>query len=71
MAMAEVHMMEPKYNFKSDDRFLQMFELTFDFSVLPTLLPFCVGASVYIVPQEGIMYLEVLQILMDHEITKA
>jgi len=71
VAMAKVHLLEPKYNFKANDRFLQMFELTFDFSVLPTLLPFCAGASVYIVPQEGIMYMEVLQILMDHEITKA
>jgi len=71
MALAHVHLLEPKYDFNCEDRFIQMFELTFDFSVLPTLLPFCAGASVYIVPQEGIMYLEVLQILMDHHITKA
>ncbi|MFZ9956243.1 MAG: AMP-binding protein [Flavobacteriales bacterium] len=71
MALAQVHLLEPKYDFNAEDRFIQMFELTFDFSVLPTLLPFCAGASVYIVPQEGIMYLEVLQILMDHQITKA
>jgi D-alanine--poly(phosphoribitol) ligase subunit 1 len=71
MALTQAHLQEPKYDFNAEDKFIQMFELTFDFSVLPTLLPFCAGASVYIVPQEGIMYLEVLQILMDHNITKA
>ncbi len=71
MALAKVHLLEPKYNITKEDRFIQMFELTFDFSVLPTLFPFCAGACVYIVPQEGIMYMEVLKILLDHQITVA
>ena len=71
MALAQVHLLNPKYDFNAEDKFLQMFELTFDFSVLPTLFPFCAGASIYVVPQAGIMYLEVLETLMNHKITKA
>ena len=71
VALAKVHLVDKKYNITYEDRFIQMFELTFDFSVLPTLFPFCAGACVYIVPQEGIMYLEVLKILIDHDITMA
>ncbi len=71
MALAKAHLFHPKYNIKKEDRFLQMFELTFDFSVLPTLFPFCVGASVYVVPQKGILFMEVLKTLRDHRITKA
>jgi D-alanine--poly(phosphoribitol) ligase subunit 1 len=71
MALVQVHLLNPKYDFNAEDRFLQMFELTFDFSVLPTLFPPCAGASIYVVPQNGIMYLEVLETLTHHKITKA
>ncbi|MFM7021711.1 MAG: AMP-binding protein [Flavobacteriales bacterium] len=71
MALAKAHLFNPKYAINEEDKFLQMFELTFDFSVLPTLFPFCIGASVYVVPQKGILFMEVLKTLQQHKITKA
>jgi len=37
------------YNFTADDRFLQMFDLTFDLSVVSYLIPLMFGACVYTV----------------------
>ncbi|MCX6181924.1 MAG: AMP-binding protein [Bacteroidetes bacterium] len=70
-ALAKAHLFNPKYNISEKDKFLQMFELTFDFSVLPTLFPFCVGAAVYVVAKKGILFMEVLKTLRDYKITKA
>lgn len=53
------------------DRFLQMFDLTFDVSVASYLVPLLLGASVYTVPSEGIKYMAVYKLLRDHKITFA
>jgi amino acid adenylation domain-containing protein len=60
-----------KYDFNRHDRFLQMFELTFDLSVFSFLVPLSVGASFYPIPRKGIAYLEVADILETREITVA
>jgi D-alanine--poly(phosphoribitol) ligase subunit 1 len=60
-----------KYDFNRNDRFLQMFELTFDLSVFSFLVPLSVGASFYPIPRKGITYLEVADILEAREITVA
>lgn len=60
-----------RYDFKSHDLFLQMFELTFDLSVFSFLVPLSIGASFYPIPRKGITYLEVADILETREITVA
>ena len=60
-----------RYDFNRHDRFLQMFELTFDLSVFSFLVPLAVGASFYPIPRKGIAYLEVADILETREITVA
>jgi amino acid adenylation domain-containing protein len=60
------------YTFTPEDRFLQMFELTFDLSVMCTLLPLCVGASIWVVRRsEGMLYLNVLDMLEAGPVTVA
>ncbi|MDP4276212.1 MAG: amino acid adenylation domain-containing protein [Bacteroidota bacterium] len=53
------------------DRMLQMFELTFDVSVVSFLYPLTLGASVYTVPSSGFKYLNVLNVLDSHRLTFA
>ena len=60
-----------RYAFDRNDRFLQMFELTFDLSVFSYLIPLSVGASLYPIPRKRIAYLEVADILDAKEITVA
>jgi amino acid adenylation domain-containing protein len=62
---------ESKYAFTADDRFLQMFELTFDLSVMSFLVPLCVGASCHVVPDSGIASLNIAGLLEEREITVA
>lgn len=62
-----------KLNWKLDetDRMLQMFELTFDVSVVSFLYPLTIGACIYTVPSDGIKYLDVLSIIDEHKLTFA
>lgn len=53
------------------DRMLQMFELTFDVSVVSLLYPLTLGACVYTVPRGGMKYLNVLDIMERHRLTFA
>lgn len=59
------------YDIDPDDRVLQMFDLTFDLSLMSYCVPLVRGACVYPVGAEGIKYLEIYRILEDHEITCA
>lgn len=59
------------YKFVADDRFLQMFELTFDLSVMSFFLPMCIGACCYPVPDKGVQYLQVIKLLEEQKITVA
>ena len=53
------------------DRMLQMFELTFDVSVVSLLYPLTLGACVYTVPRRGMKYLNVINIMERHRLTFA
>ncbi|NNL66451.1 MAG: amino acid adenylation domain-containing protein [Myxococcales bacterium] len=53
------------------DRVLQMFELTFDFSIATYMTPLVRGACVCTVPREAIKYTAVIELLEDHGVTIA
>jgi len=59
------------YKIDENDRFLQMFDLTFDFSVVCYFAPLVVGACIYPIPSEGIKYANVYITLEEHQITFA
>lgn len=54
-----------------NDRMLQMFELTFDVSVVSFLYPLTLGACVYTVIRGGMKYLNVLDVMERHSLTFA
>lgn len=51
------------------DRCLQMFELTFDLSVMSYLIPLLKGACVYTVPKEKIKYSYIYELMEDYKLT--
>jgi amino acid adenylation domain-containing protein len=53
------------------DRFLQMFEFTFDLSVFSTFFPLCLGASTHLLPNEGIAAFNIVNVLEEQNITVA
>lgn len=55
----------------ASDRFLQMFDLTFDVSVASYLVPMLMGACTYTVPAEGIKYMNVYKLMQQYQITFA
>ncbi|HTR30437.1 MAG TPA: AMP-binding protein [Puia sp.] len=55
----------------ASDRFLQMFDLTFDVSVASYLVPLLLGACTYTVPAEGIKYMNVYKLIQKYQITFA
>ena len=59
------------YSINEHDRFLQMFDLTFDLSVMSYLIPLCIGACVYPINQSEIKYMAVYQLMDKHDITFA
>lgn len=59
------------YQSNEQDRFLQMFDLTFDLSVMSYLIPLCIGACVYTVPAEGMKFMNIYNIMEEHTITFA
>ena len=59
------------YQLDSNDRCLQMFDLTFDLSVQSYLIPMLVGACAYTVPSNSVKYMKVFELLDDHRLTFA
>jgi D-alanine--poly(phosphoribitol) ligase subunit 1 len=59
------------YALDENDRFLQMFDLTFDLSVMSFLIPLTLGACVYTVPAGDIKFTSAYTIIEDYEITFA
>lgn len=55
----------------ANDRMLQMFELTFDVSVVSTLYPLTLGACIYTVGYKDVKYLKVFELLEQYEVTFA
>ncbi len=60
-----------EYNLSATDKFLQIYDLTFDASVHCYLLPIYLGASIYTVNPKKIKYLEAYKIMEKQEITFA
>jgi amino acid adenylation domain-containing protein len=60
---------ELSYHVKSDDKCLQMFELTFDMSVVAFLSPLMHGACVYTLPKDCIKYFYIYKLLEKHKLT--
>jgi len=59
------------YNINHVDRCLQMFELTFDLSVVSYLIPLLKGACVYTIPKNKIKYSYIYELMDEHGLTMA
>ncbi|KZS42071.1 AMP-dependent synthetase [Aquimarina aggregata] len=59
------------YEITNKDRCLQMFELTFDLSVMSYLAPILKGACIYTIPKDEIKYSYIFELMEDHELTFA
>ncbi|MDR3627029.1 MAG: AMP-binding protein [Ignavibacteriaceae bacterium] len=59
------------YKIDENDRFLQSSDLLFDLSTMSYMIPLAKGGCVYTVPDEGIKYVNLYIILIEHEITFA
>jgi D-alanine--poly(phosphoribitol) ligase subunit 1 len=57
------------YKFNSDDKFLQVYELSFDVSVFSFFMPLLTGGTCYILPIDGIKYLKIAEFLTKENIT--
>jgi D-alanine--poly(phosphoribitol) ligase subunit 1 len=57
------------YAFIPDDRFLQIYDLSFDASVHCYVVPLVVGASVFTVPPDRIKYLAAFKLMKEKELT--
>ena len=53
----------------SEDRCLQPFDLTFDFSVSSYVIPLAKGASIYTIPNKAVKFTYIAQLLEDHHLT--
>jgi amino acid adenylation domain-containing protein len=54
-----------------EDRFLQMSSMTFDMSIITFIVPLCVGACIWTVPEDEIKYLSAYRLLDEAAITFA
>lgn len=59
------------FELSEKDRFLQMFDLTFDLSIFSFLIPLCLGACIYTVPSGEVKYTSVYSVLEEYQITVA
>jgi D-alanine--poly(phosphoribitol) ligase subunit 1 len=60
---------EPRFSFGPADRFLQVYEATFDVSVFSAFMPLFKGGCMYLLPRKKFAWLEIPQILEKEEIT--
>ena len=56
-------------NITENDRCLQPFDLTFDFSVSSYVIPLVKGASIYTIPLKATKFTYIAQLLEDHHLT--
>lgn len=57
------------YDINENDRCLQMFELTFDLSVMSYLIPLLKGACVYSIPKREVKYSYIFKLMDESELT--
>lgn len=62
-------MIDLGHGITNEDRVLQMFELTFDFSVVSYVLPSFGGACIYTIPEGEVKFSYALDLLEEHELT--
>ncbi len=60
---------EPGFNLNNKDRCLQMFELTFDFSVVTYLFPLLAGSCMYTIPKGTIKYFYIFKLIKEKALT--
>jgi len=60
---------EKKHKILPNDKCLQMFELTFDYSLVTFLYPLLFGACIYTIPKNQIKYLYVYKLIQKFELT--
>ena len=60
---------EPEFNLNNTDRCLQMFELTFDFSVVTYLFPLLAGSCMYTIPKGTIKYFYIFKLIKEKKLT--
>ena len=59
------------YDLNQDDRFLQMFDLTFDLSIMSFLIPLTIGGSFYIIDKHKVKPIAIYEVLESKKITFA
>ncbi len=59
------------FEIDESDRFLQMFDLTFDLSVMSYLIPLLIGASIYTIPVDQIKYGYIFKLIDEQKLTFA
>ena len=59
------------FDISENDRCLQMFELTFDLSVMSYLIPILKGACIYTIPKNSIKYLYIYELMEEQQLTVA
>lgn len=57
------------YDLNEKDKFLQVYELTFDVSVFSFFMPLLVGACCYVLPSEGIKFMKTIEYFQKYKIT--
>ena len=60
---------EPTFKLNHTDKCLQMFELTFDFSVVTYLFPILSGACMYTIPKGAIKYFYIFKLIKEKKLT--
>ena len=60
---------EPTFNLMHTDKCLQMFELTFDFSVVTYLFPILSGPCMYTIPKGAIKYFYIFKLIKEKKLT--
>jgi D-alanine--poly(phosphoribitol) ligase subunit 1 len=62
---------ETEFEFRQTDRFLQMFDFTFDLSIMSFAAPLAIGAACHVVTGSGVGFLEVAKTLQQGRVTVA
>ncbi|MEP3836573.1 MAG: AMP-binding protein [Algibacter sp.] len=60
---------QPDFNLMSTDKCLQMFELTFDFSIATTVFPLIAGSCIYTIPKKAIKYFYIYKLIKEQNLT--
>lgn len=61
--------MDPDHKIYPEDRCLQMFELTFDYSLVTFLTPLLYGACIYTIPRNQIKYMYLYKLIVEKQLT--